>query len=302
MPTQMPSTRPPGGDPRRAARRRARAPRARGGARGVADAGDHRERRLANTSAASSLPPAPRPARSKRGADAAQVARAVVGENARFTASPFVEPAAAPSRAHASRSARPSALNAASATWWSSSPARLDVQREARPGSRSRSSACGSRRRPRGRRRGRRAKASETSACGRRTRSTAAVAARLVHRHGRGAVAARRPRAVRAPRDSASPSAASTSSTVWCSSTSRSPPASSSRSKPPWNASRREQVVEEADAGRDPRAAAAVERERDPQRRLGRRADDERGARRRGAPARRRARRGSGRSRPAGAR
>ena len=36
---------------------------------------------------------------------------------------------------------------------------------------------------------------------------------------------------------SASPSAARTSSTVWCSSTSRSPPAISSRSSPPWKAS-----------------------------------------------------------------
>src|SRR6266508_4158217 len=35
----------------------------------------------------------------------------------------------------------------------------------------------------------------------------------------------------------ASPTAASTSSTVWCSSTSRSPPATTSRSSPPWNAS-----------------------------------------------------------------
>ena len=36
---------------------------------------------------------------------------------------PLVEPTAAPSREHASRNARPSALNAASATWWSSVPA-----------------------------------------------------------------------------------------------------------------------------------------------------------------------------------
>jgi hypothetical protein len=59
----------------------------------------------------------------------------------------------------------------------------------------------------------------------------------------------------------------------------------------------REQVVEEADAGRDARPALTVERERDPQRCLGRRPDDERrpGRGRRG---RRRGSRGCGRSRP----
>ena len=48
---------------------------------------------------------------------------------------------------------------------------------------------------------------------------------------------ARRPRAIRAPAATRVPRAASTSSTVWCSSTSRSPPATQSRSKPAWKAS-----------------------------------------------------------------
>src|SRR5581483_4687495 len=108
----------------------------------------------------------------QRRADAAQVARAVVGEHDPHSA-PFVEPPP-PLGAHASRSARPTALNAASATWWSSSPAASTCS--VSPASTAnRSSACGSSvsarpptRSPRN--------ASSTSACGRRTRSTAAVA------------------------------------------------------------------------------------------------------------------------------
>ena len=58
----------------------------------------------------------------QRRADAAQIAGAVVGEHD-LHASPFVDWTPPDAGAHASRSARPSALNAASATWWSSVPA-----------------------------------------------------------------------------------------------------------------------------------------------------------------------------------
>ena len=98
----------------------------RAAALGVADAGDHRERRLAHDGRVGVTARLCAGAR-EAGADAAQVARAVVGEDdsqralRRAGRRPF---------AHASRSARPSALNAASATWWSSSPRGLDVQRE----------------------------------------------------------------------------------------------------------------------------------------------------------------------------
>ena len=108
----------------------------------------------------------------ERRADAAQVAGAVVGQYD-FTARPS-STAATPPREHASRSARPSALNAASATWWSSSPAASTCS-VSPAWIAKRSSACGSSvsaspptRSP--------VKASATSACGRRTRSTAAVA------------------------------------------------------------------------------------------------------------------------------
>ena len=71
--------------------------------------------------------------------------------------------------------------------------------------------------------------------------------------------------------------------------------------EPAVEGEQRQQVVEEADAGLDSRAAAAVELERDAQRRLGRRADDQRrAARRRPGRGAERAR-GGGRSRPAGA-
>ena len=45
---------------------------------------------------------------------------------------PFVDGSSAPSRRTASRSARPTALHAASATWCGSRPVALDVQRHAR--------------------------------------------------------------------------------------------------------------------------------------------------------------------------
>src|SRR5262245_23761859 len=73
---------------------------------------------------------------------AAHVPRAVVRQN-HLHATPFVELTPAPSRAHASRSARPSALNAASATWWSSAPAASTCS--VTPAwTAKRSSACGS--------------------------------------------------------------------------------------------------------------------------------------------------------------
>ena len=184
----------------------------------------------------------------------------------RFTRSALRRPDAVAAGAHAAPSARPSALKAASATWWSSRPdAETWIVKP--PSIASRSSACGSsvsgepadalaregerdlRVRP----------AHEVDGRGR---------TRLVHRHRRRAVArdaVPRPERLR----ERVPNAASTSSTVWCSSTSRSPDASSSRSKPPWNAQQRQEMVEEADAGRDARLDPAVEVEREPQRRLG---------------------------------
>ena len=155
IPTQMPSS----GRPDRARARSAAAETAplespcRCGS--VADAGDHGERRpldlggILGDHRLGARPP-------ERGADAAQVPRAVVGQrdpdacgvtrSPRTEADsfavasvlgfvshsdPFVEPVAAPSIEHASRSARPSALNAASATWWSSSPVGVHVEGQA---------------------------------------------------------------------------------------------------------------------------------------------------------------------------
>ena len=71
----------------------------------------------------------------ERRAQRAQVARAVVDERDAITATPFVrDAAAARDRARqAARSASATALKAASATWWSSSPVARDVQADPRP-------------------------------------------------------------------------------------------------------------------------------------------------------------------------
>ena len=178
-------------------------------------------------------------------------------------------------RAHASPSARPSALNAASATWWSSAPRRLDVEVQ-RACIANRSSACGSRRQ----------REAADAVAGERERDLRVraldevdrrEAARLVHRDRGRAVA-----------DESFPSGEGGLECV------------AERGhhvldrvvlvhldvaareelevELPVEGEEREQVVEEADAGVDARAAAAVEAERDAQRGLGRRADDERGA------------------------
>ena len=87
---------------------------------GVADPGDHGERcplDLAGVFGDDGIGAGTL----ERRADAAQVPGAVVGDGDPHS-EPLVEPTAAPSSEHASRNARPSALNAASATWWSSVP------------------------------------------------------------------------------------------------------------------------------------------------------------------------------------
>src|SRR2546425_12325033 len=143
----------------------------RGGAE-MSDPGDDRERCLADSGCVARYLRLRARALQCR-ADAAHVARTVVGQYNPHAA-PFVERTPPPSRAHASPSARPSALNAASAMWWSSAPADSTCSVKP-PWSASRSSACGSRVRARPPTRSPR-NASATSACGRRTRSTAALA------------------------------------------------------------------------------------------------------------------------------
>ena len=91
-----------------------RAARARGGARDVADAGDHGKRRLGDVGRVDGHDRIGARARERR-ADAAQIAGAVVGEHD-LHARPFVDCTPPAAGAHASRSARPSALKPASAT------------------------------------------------------------------------------------------------------------------------------------------------------------------------------------------
>ena len=113
MPTQMPSSRPTGGDT--LAHRvvePCREPA--GGARDVADAGDHRERRVAHrVGSVETVGVGTRALEARR--DAAQVARTVVGEDDLHATALRRRTPASPG-AHACRSARPSALKAASAT------------------------------------------------------------------------------------------------------------------------------------------------------------------------------------------
>ena len=162
-------------------------------------------------------------------------------------------------------SARPSALNAASATWWSSLAGGLDVHR-----------AAGLDREPLERVRQQRqrqpadAVARERrgaiSACGRRTRSTTAVA----RASSIGTVAApyrvspSRPRAPRAARRREPPSRPRP-----CGARRRRVPAGDHvQVEAAVERELRQQMVEEADAGSDPRPPPPVQRERDPQRRL----------------------------------
>ena len=97
------------------------------GALDMTDSGDDGERRLAHLRRVD-RDDRIAPRTHERGRDAAQVPGAVVGDHdphaiapARH-ASPFVDWMPEPPVAQASRSARPSALKAASATWWSSLP------------------------------------------------------------------------------------------------------------------------------------------------------------------------------------
>src|SRR5688572_20854103 len=156
----------------------------------------------------------------ERQQDGAHVAGAVLADGDPHRR-PFVDGRPAPSARTAVRSARPTALNAASATWWGSRPsastwsparaawARLRSTWSARPGSISRRS----------------------SAAARPPRSTAARASASsigTTASPKRAIPRRSPRA----RSSASPSAIAASSAVWCSPVSRSPAASRTRSKP----------------------------------------------------------------------
>src|SRR5262245_34944997 len=161
----------------------------------------------------------------ERDLDRTCVAGAVVADRDSHT-TPFVEGMPSLSRLAATRSARPTALNAASATWCSSRPtdstwiairaacAMLDSTWPASPGSSS----------------------SFSSAAGRPPRSTAARAS--ASSIGTTASPKRAmPRRSPSARSRASPSARAASSAVWCSPVSRSPAASRTRSKPAWKAS-----------------------------------------------------------------
>ncbi len=119
-----------------------------------ADAGEHgqvRRRRLPpGRSSAKRVAPEPL----EREPDRAHVAGAVVADSDPRHSTPFVDGTPLPSGATAARSARPTALNAASAQWWrrARSPrrgsraapacARLASMCAARPGSRSRLELC----------------------------------------------------------------------------------------------------------------------------------------------------------------
>ena len=164
--------------------------------------------------------------------------------------------------ATASRSARATALNWASTTWWALRPAstrtcRRDLRRRRRSTPRCAGSAtcrtCRSARRPRG------------SACttyGRPDRSTAACT--RASSSGTSASPKRRmPALSPSASRSAWPTASAVSSTVWCASTSRSPAVRTVRSKPPCLPSWAEHVVEERHAGLDVGRAGAVEVELD---------------------------------------
>src|SRR5581483_6473440 len=129
--------------------------------------------------------------------DGAHVARAVARDRHRLHIRPFVDGSTSLSLRMAALSARPVALNAASATWCASSPVE--------------------------------------STCSPSRALSAKLASTCRARPGSGSM--RMLACLRPPRSSAAPSAMAASSAAWWSPVSRSPLPSSTRSKPAWNAS-----------------------------------------------------------------
>ena len=210
-----------------------------------------------------------RPTRGQRLLDADEVAGAVVDDRDPRALGAAVIRASPSSRrrrvrrgsgSQATRSARPSALNAASARWWSLRPVPRQVERRAGgPGERLEGVLDELERQP-----------ADPLAAERqvddRVRPAADVDRRRVASDSSigTLLSPKRRIPARSPSASANaaPSTSATSSTVWCSSTSRSPVARISRSNRPWWRERAEQVVVEADRRSRSASARAVEVER----------------------------------------
>ncbi len=237
----------------------------------MADAGDDHERRVAHgRGIGGDLGVGAGPL--QRRADAAEVARAVVGEHD-LHARPFVERTPSPSGAHACRSAWASALNAASATWWSSTPEAetwsviralhreaLECVRE-QGGGETADPIAGEGEVDLGVR-----PADEVDGRGRE---------RLVHRHRGGAVAGDTGTVAQRVAERVAERGEDVLDRVVLVDVEVAR-REQLEVEPAVEGPERQQVVEEADPGRDARAARAVEVEQDPQRRLCARARDER--------------------------
>jgi len=140
-----------------------------------------------------------------------RVTGAVVDDDDVTHSDPFVERTSEPSRVRAWASARPTALNAASATWWSFSPVAVtwSVIRAFGRATERRGSPC-----PIG--------GDRDVGCGPTGEVDHGVSQRLVHRHASLAVTSE-PRRSPSASSSASPKVIIMSSTMWCSPVSRSP-------------------------------------------------------------------------------
>ena len=123
MPTQIPSTGRPAATRSRSASSRPCAREPARGALDVPDAGDHGERRRRARSSGSTVIDGSAPARASADADASGGCRRRSRRARPSRDRPSSSGCPPPPGATACRSACPSALNAASATWWSSAPA-----------------------------------------------------------------------------------------------------------------------------------------------------------------------------------